>query len=262
MRDSLYVTSGLFSVWWTRWEGTCFQKLLAGWRQQPKIQPRKNLTKDMQDVFEVQDIKVRWNDQRCWIDHIRWDLGGHFLLLVMTWMMRRITTLVFFRYVFVLNCKALCWQQGQLENSVCCLLMQPVYHKDEVSLIGWCVILSWLGYSSLAMVIAWPRPDTPYLTVIEYPWIPRMWRDNKMQIFWHNCVVFGLWLGMITPVSLNDCFVWHLCSFLIIQLLKWESLLWNCQNPKWTLVFARCAWLCVFLFCCLCVSVFWISFSK
>lgn len=198
MRDSLYVTSGLFSVWWTRWEGTCFQKLLAGWRQQPKIQPRKNLTKDMQDVFEVQDIKVRWNDQRCWIDHIRWDLGGHFLLLVMTWMMRRITTLFFFRHIFFFwKCKALCWQQGQLENSVCCFLMQPVvYHKDEVSLISWCVILSWLGYSSLAMVIAFCHGQIHHilqsLNTHEYHVCGGI---KKMQIFWHNCVlcwVFGL----------------------------------------------------------------------
>ena len=164
---------------------------------------------------------------------------------------------------FFLNCKALCWQQEQLENSFVVSWCNQLFttrmkcpslvdasssHDLDIQVWQW-----WsLGHGQIHHILQ-------SLNTHEYHVCGGI---KKMQIFWHNCVVFGLWLGMITPVSLNDCFVWHLCSFLIIQLLKWESLLWNCQNPKWTLVFARCAWLCVFLFCCLCVSVFWISFSK
>ena len=88
----------------------------------------------MQDVFEVQDIKVRWNDQRCWIDHIRWDLGGHFFIVGHDMDDEEDHDTFSSDTFFFWKCKALCWQQGQLENSVCCFLMQPVvYHKDEVS---------------------------------------------------------------------------------------------------------------------------------
>lgn len=120
---------------------------------------------------------------------------------------------LFVRHIFFLDCKAFCWQQGQLENSIC------VYHKDEVSLIGWWLILSRLGYGDR---LATAR--CTIFTVIEYSWLPRMWRDKKCKYF--DKIEWFLVFDLV------DCFVWYLCSFLIIQLLQWQSLLWNCQNHQ------------------------------